>query len=111
VSRPPNSARHFSTAAATDFRQDVARGISPGQLAYEFRDVDAVWQRLARRTNRIARGRTGPNIQQVANMGTTLAQLHDALGLPGYAPIVTVGGGAVNVNAPGVSVSVPAATP
>ncbi len=39
--------------------------LAPNQLAFEFRDVDAVWQRLARRIDRIARGRTGPNIQQV----------------------------------------------
>ncbi len=75
-------------AAAANFRQDAAQGLSPGQLAFEFRDVDALWQRLARRTNRIARGRTGPNIQQVGLMGQTIAQIHQLLGIPGYAPIV-----------------------
>lgn len=78
-------------AAATDFRQDAARGLNPAQLAFEFRDVDAIWQRLARRTNRIARGRTGPNIQQVGRMGQTIAEIHRLLGVPGYAPAVTVG--------------------
>ncbi|MBV8268694.1 MAG: hypothetical protein JO252_20380, partial [Planctomycetaceae bacterium] len=75
-------------AAAADFRQDAARGLNTGQLAYEFRDVDALWQRLARRTNRIARGRSGPNIQQVASMGQTIAQIHQLLGMPGFAPMV-----------------------
>ena len=75
-------------AAAADFRQDTARGISPSQLAFEFRDVDAIWQRLARRTNRIARGRTGPNIQQVGLMGQTITEIHRLLGMPGYAPVI-----------------------
>jgi hypothetical protein len=75
-------------AAAADFRQDAAGGLDPARLAYEFRDVDALWQRLARRTNRIARGRTGPNIQQVGLMGQTVAEIHRLLGMPGYAPLV-----------------------
>ena len=73
-------------AAATSFRRDVASGADPSQLAYRFRDADLVWQRLARRVNRVSRGRTGPNIQQVGKMGTTLAQLHDALGLARLSP-------------------------
>jgi hypothetical protein len=73
-------------AAAADFRQDVARGLPPTQLAYEFRDVDAIWQRLARRVNRIARGRTGPNIAQVQKLGGIIAQIHQVLGMPGYPP-------------------------
>src|SRR5205085_3127814 len=56
-------------AAAANFRQDAMQGLDPGRLAYEFRDVDACWQRLARRTNRMARGRTGPNIEQVQRIG------------------------------------------
>ena len=75
-------------AAATNFRQDAARGLDANALAYEFRDVDAVWVRLARRVNRIARGRTGPNIQQVGKIGDTCEQIHRALGMPGYAPVV-----------------------
>jgi hypothetical protein len=58
------------------------------QLAYEFRSIDALWQRLARRTNRIARGRTGPKIRQIALMGQTVAQIHQLLGLPGYPPVI-----------------------
>jgi len=75
-------------AAAANFRQDVAQGLNPGQLAYEFRDVDACWQRLARRTNRIARGRTGPNIAQVAKIGEICEQLHRALAMPGYPAVL-----------------------
>jgi hypothetical protein len=76
-------------AAATDFRQDVARNLPPNQLAYEFRDVDAIWQRLARRVNRVARGRIGPNIAQVQKLGGICAQIHQALGMPGYPPVIS----------------------
>lgn len=72
-------------AAAADFRQDVANNLAPNQLAYEFRDVDATWQRLSRRVSRVARGRTGPNIQQVQRIGGTCEQVHRVLGMPGYA--------------------------
>ena len=51
---------------------------------------------LARRINRIARGRTGPNIQTAMQMGETCRQLHQLLGMPGYPPTL----GAV-VPAPG----------
>jgi hypothetical protein len=73
---------------AADFQKDVAGGLDPGRLAFEFREVDASWQRLARRTNRVAQGRTGPNIQQVERIGQTCATLHRLLGLPGYPPTV-----------------------
>jgi hypothetical protein len=75
-------------AAAADFRQDVRRGLAPNQLAFEFRDVDATWQRLARRVDRIARGRTGPNIQQVQKLGAICEGIHQALGMPGYPPVL-----------------------
>jgi len=55
-------------------------------MADEFQDVDACWQRLVRRVNRISRGRTGPNIQQVQKMGATCEQIHTVLGMPGYPP-------------------------
>src|SRR6185437_782696 len=57
--------------ASIDFRREVIAGLNLGQLAYQFRSIDAIWQRLARRTNRIARGRTGPNIQQIGRIGQT----------------------------------------
>jgi hypothetical protein len=78
--------------AAVDFRQDVARNLPPNQLAFEFRQVDALWQVLARRTARIARGRTGPNIQQVQKIGDIIGQMHQLLGMPGYAAVPAPGG-------------------
>lgn len=83
-------------AAAADFRQDVTRGpqIDPNLLADEFQDVDASWQRLVRRVNRISRGRTGPNIQQVQQMGATCEQIHTVLGMPGYPPTLSGAPGA-----------------
>ncbi len=72
------------TSAAANFRQDAAGNLAPNQLAYEFRDVDAVWQRLARRVNRVARGRMGPNIAQVQKLGALCDQIHQALAMPGY---------------------------
>ena len=75
-------------AAAQVFRARAAQGADPNSLALSFRDVDAVWQRLARRVNRIARGRTGPNIQQVAKIGATCEALHRTLGVPGFVPLV-----------------------
>jgi hypothetical protein len=71
-----------------NFRGDVARGLDPGRLAYEFRDVDADWQRLARRVNRIGRGRTGPNVQRLQQIGQTCEQIHRVLGMPGYPPVI-----------------------
>ena len=59
-----------------------------GKLYYGFRDVDALWQRLARRVNRVARGRMGPNIQQVQRIGATCEQIHRVLGMPGYPPVL-----------------------
>jgi hypothetical protein len=71
-------------AAASEFQRSAAGGLPPNQLAYGFRDVDALWQRLARRVNRVARGRMGPNIQQVQRVGETCEQIHRVLGMPGY---------------------------
>lgn len=72
--------------AVTVFRQEAARGASLGQLSAVFGEVDVHWQRLARRVDRIGRGRTGPNIQRIAEIGQTCQQIHQALGMPGYAP-------------------------
>jgi hypothetical protein len=73
-------------AAADDFREDAARGLTLTQLAYEFRDIDASWQRLARRVIRVARGRNGPNIQRALAIGDTCAEIHQLLAIPGYPP-------------------------
>jgi len=73
-------------AEADNFRQDVARGLDQGRLAYEYREVDATWQRMWRRIDRAARGRNGPNIERAREIGPICAQLHQALGMPGYSP-------------------------
>jgi hypothetical protein len=83
-------AQRLQTAAA-DFRQDVARGLTPSQLAFEYRDVDALWQRFARRFNRIAPGQIQAYSGQFARMGQTIADIHRLLGLPGYPSSVRVG--------------------
>lgn len=70
-------------AAAVEFQQAAAQGLAPNQLAFAYRNVDAYWQRLGRRVQRIARGRTGPNIQRVWNIGQTCEQLHQMLAMPG----------------------------
>lgn len=73
-------------AAALDFRGGVAQGLPPNVLAFKFREVDACWQRMARRVNRVARGNIGPNVAMVLNLGNLCGQIHTALGLPGYPP-------------------------
>jgi len=75
-------------AAVTNFRQDVGRGLAANQLAFEFREVDVFWQRLARRVNRVARGQIGPNIAKVQNLGETCEQIHRVLGMPGFPPMI-----------------------
>ncbi len=75
--------------AVVEFRRHAAQVRDAGRLAYEFREVDANWQRLARRIERIAanRGRAaGPNIERVRQIGQTCEQIHQALGMPGYPP-------------------------
>jgi hypothetical protein len=76
-----NDAQRLQGAVA-NFRQGVARGLNPDQLAGDFRNVDISWQRLARRINRIARGRTGPNIEQVARIGAICEQIQRTFGTP-----------------------------
>ena len=73
-------------AAAQDFRAGLAQGLPANALAFEFRDVDACWQRMARRVNRVARGNIGPNVALVLNLGGLCEQIHTALGMPGYPP-------------------------
>jgi len=73
--------------SSTDqFRRVVSSSNDPGQLAYAFREVEGNWQRLARRINRIAQGRFGPNIELAQAIGQTYEQIHRILGMPGYVP-------------------------
>jgi hypothetical protein len=77
--------------AAVHFRNHAARGADLPRLAHEFREVDVSWQRLARRLYRVSRGQQfGPNIDLVKQMGATIAQIHQTLGMPGYAPAVVI---------------------
>ncbi len=69
-------------AAAVEFQREVAQGQAPNQLAFAYRDVDAYWQRLGRRVQRIAGNRTGPNINRVWEIGRTCEQLHRMLAMP-----------------------------
>jgi hypothetical protein len=77
-------------AAAATFRDEAARGADPGRLAATLNEVDAHWQRLWRRVQRVMRGRTGPRIQQVENLGTRCQEIHEALGTLGGVPAIGV---------------------
>ena len=69
------------------FRNDAARGVDLGTLANEYREVDVAWLRLSRRLWRVSRGQPGgPNIDKVKAMGAISEQIHQALGMPSYAP-------------------------
>src|SRR5262249_50148248 len=74
-------------AAAAAFRAQIVRAIDVGQLAFAFQDVGALWEILARRTNRIA-GQEGPNVQRIQGIGQTVAEIHRLLGMPGYPAVV-----------------------
>ena len=71
----------------------IPRAIDVGQLAFAFGEVDAMWQILARRTNRIAQGRTGSNVQRIEGIGQTVAEIHRLLGMPGIPAVVGPFGG------------------
>jgi hypothetical protein len=73
-------------AAMSRFRDVLGRGADANELAAAFRDVDVIDQRLSRRVYRIAKGRTGPNIRLIGAIDSTCGQIHQALGLPGFAP-------------------------
>jgi hypothetical protein len=74
--------------AANRFQQDASVGMTVGDLAFRFRDVDASYRRLARRTDRVAKGRLGPNIAQVGVLGQICSQIANYLALPGYPSFV-----------------------
>jgi hypothetical protein len=71
-------------AAAASFRAEIPRAIDVSQLAGAFRDVDALWQVLARRTNRIAPGQNGPTIQRLEGIWQTVTEIQRMLGMPGF---------------------------
>ena len=55
--------------AAINFRSEVAGGSDPNRLRASFQNVDAWWSCLVIRTRQVARGRSGPKIQLVEEMG------------------------------------------
>lgn len=71
-------------AASSAFRAEIPLAINIGQLAFAYRDVDALWQRLARRTNRIAEVRDGSHIQRLVTIRQTVSEIHRILGMPGF---------------------------
>ncbi len=75
-------------AAASEFRRDAEGAFLPDMLAARYVPVDLTWQRLARRTNRLAQGRSGPYVQALAQIGETTTEIHRLLGLPGYPPVI-----------------------
>ncbi len=74
--------------AAAEFRAEIPRAIEVGQLAYAFREVDALWDVLARRTIRIARDPTAANVQRIEGIGQTVTEIHQMLGMPGIPTVV-----------------------
>jgi hypothetical protein len=70
--------------ATDDFHREAVRNASNSMLALRFRDIDMIWLRLARRTNRLGRGQAGFSMDRVTQMGDTIADLHRVLGIPGY---------------------------
>ena len=79
--------------AAADFRAGIPRAIDVGQLAAGFSEVDALWEVLARRTNRIVQGGTGSNVQRIEGIGQTITEIHQMLGMPGVPTVVGPFGG------------------
>jgi hypothetical protein len=73
-------------AAAADFRQEILEVINVGQLADAFLEVDAHWQRLARRVNRLEDSPIAPFLAQLGTIGRTCGAIHQLLGIPGYPP-------------------------
>jgi hypothetical protein len=77
-------------AAAADFRKDAARpSLTPAQLAFEFREVDTAWLRLARRANRAARTPSGPDLRLLQAVAQSASEIHRLLGIPGHPPTLS----------------------
>jgi hypothetical protein len=67
--------------AANGFRQQAYSNLAPSQLAQQFMNVNACWQRLGQRVQRISRGQVGPNIARVQNLGAICSQIGQLLGI------------------------------
>jgi hypothetical protein len=67
-------------AASVDrFRQVAASAPDRSTLSAELAALEEAWGRLATRTERVASGRTGPNIERTYAMGDTLGLLRRAI--------------------------------
>jgi hypothetical protein len=65
-----NGAVGLSRAAAAGDSQTMAQA---------YQDLSTAWDRMANRVNRIAPGRTGPNIDRIWLMGQTIQQMEQAM--------------------------------
>ena len=65
--------------AAIRFREAALRGAPPADLAAEFRNVEAGWQRVEARMVRVSKGRIGPNIAKNLQMGETIGQMRQLM--------------------------------
>jgi hypothetical protein len=67
-------------ATATAFRRSLSSGVSNAEVLRAWEQTNAHWLELENRTSRIARGRTGPNIQRVRRMARTVSDIRKFLG-------------------------------
>lgn len=66
-------------ATAVRFREVLQGGADPGRMSAELRGVEDAYGRLATRTDRVAKGRTGPNIERTYAMGDTIQKIRQLL--------------------------------
>jgi len=69
--------------AAARFQQMAAGGAPPATLANQFGAVAASWQRFESRMEQVAKGRMGPNIAKILQMGGTVQRIQGLLPLAG----------------------------
>lgn len=82
--------------AAVAFDQGLNRGLDPDRLARLARDIERHSSRLVRRVDRVARGRIGPNIEQVYKIGSLASELANGARVftgSGYRPMSPFPGG------------------
>jgi len=65
--------------AAARLQQMASTGAPPAALADQFGVVAATWQRFESRMERVAKGRMGPNIAKILQMGGTVEQIQGLL--------------------------------
>jgi len=65
--------------AAARLSQMAASGAPPATLSAQFRAVAVTWQRFESRMEQVAKGRMGPNIAKILQMGGTVEQIQSLL--------------------------------